>query len=91
VIPQRVDDAPAASDRHRRRDLGTVGGADRAGRREMLYPAVAIWLVVVNLRLCRAPLYRRLGNWGAPYAPDLLGLGEADARLGHLASATLGA
>jgi transposase len=43
-----------------------------------LDPAVAIRLVVVNLLVGRAPLYR-LGEWAAPFAPDLLGLADADA------------
>lgn len=47
-------------------------------RRLRLDPAVAIRLVVVNLLVGRAPLYG-LGEWAAPYAPDLLGLGAGDA------------
>ncbi len=46
-------------------------------RRFRLDPAVAIRLVVVNLLIGRAPLYG-LGEWAAPFAPTLLGLGEAD-------------
>jgi transposase len=47
-------------------------------RRFRLDPAVAIRLVVVNLLVGRAPLYG-LGEWAAPFAPGLLGLGDADA------------
>ena len=39
---------------------------------------MAIRLVVVNLLVGRAPLYG-LGEWAAPYAPALLGLGDGDA------------
>jgi hypothetical protein len=46
-------------------------------RRFRLDPAVAIRLVVVNLLVGRAPLYG-LGEWAAPFAPGLLGLGDAD-------------
>ena len=47
-------------------------------RRLRLDPAVAIRLVVVNLLVGRAPLYG-LGEWAAPYAPDLLGLDAGEA------------
>jgi hypothetical protein len=46
-------------------------------RRFRLDPAVAIRLVVINLLVGRAPLYG-LGEWAAPYAPGLLGLGDGD-------------
>jgi transposase len=49
-----------------------------ADRRSRLDPAVAIRLLVVNLLIGRAPLYG-LGEWAAPYAPGLLGLGGGDA------------
>jgi transposase len=47
-------------------------------RRYRLTPATVIRLVVVNLLIGRAPLYG-LGEWAAPYAPDLLGLAAGDA------------
>jgi len=50
----------------------------RPDRRFRLEPAVAIRLVVLNLLVGRAPLYG-LGEWAAPYAPALLGLGDGDA------------
>jgi Domain of unknown function (DUF4277) len=47
-------------------------------RRCRLAPASAIRLVVVNLLVGRTPLYG-LGEWAAPFAPRLLGLGHGDA------------
>jgi transposase len=46
-------------------------------RRFRLDPATAIRLVVINLLVGRAPLYG-LGEWAAPYAPELLGLPGGD-------------
>ncbi len=46
--------------------------------RVRLAPAVAVRLVVTNLLLGRAPLYG-LGEWVAPFAPALLGLGPGEA------------
>ena len=45
--------------------------------RVRLAPGLAIRLVVTNLLVGRAPLYA-LGEWAAPYAPHLLGLGAGD-------------
>jgi transposase len=46
-------------------------------RRFKLSPVSAIRLLVVNLLVGRAPLYG-LGQWAAPYAPNLLGLPGGD-------------
>jgi transposase len=46
-------------------------------RRFKLTPATVIRLLVINLLVERAPLYG-LGEWAAPYAPELLGLPGAD-------------
>lgn len=46
-------------------------------RRFKLSPVTAIRLLVVNLLVGRAPLYG-LGEWAAPYAPNLLGLPGGD-------------
>jgi len=46
-------------------------------RRFKLSPVSAIRLLVVNLLVGRAPLYG-LGEWAAPYAPNLLGLPGGD-------------
>src|SRR5665647_497671 len=40
-------------------------------------PGLAVRLVVTNLLVGRAPLYA-LGEWAAPYAPHLPGLGTGD-------------
>ena len=45
--------------------------------RVRLAPAVAVRLVVTNLLIGRAPLYA-LGEWAAPFAPHLLGLGPGE-------------
>jgi hypothetical protein len=45
--------------------------------RVRLAPATAVRLVVTNLLVGRQPLYA-LGEWAAPFAPDLLGLGPRD-------------
>jgi len=42
-----------------------------------LAPGVAVRLVVTNLLVGRQPLYA-LGEWAAPFAPDLLGLAEGE-------------
>ena len=43
-----------------------------------LAPGTAVWLVVTNLLLGRAPLYA-LGEWAAPFAPHLLRLATGEA------------
>ncbi len=45
--------------------------------RVRLDPGVAVRLVVTNLLLGRQPLYA-LGEWAAPFAPGLLGLGAGE-------------
>ena len=48
-----------------------------ADARCRLDPATAVRLLVANLLTGRAPLYA-LGEWAAPFAPQLLGLTEAE-------------
>jgi len=48
-----------------------------ADARVRLAPAIAVRLVVTNLLVGRQPLYA-LGEWAAPFAPQLLGLGPQD-------------
>ena len=61
---------PALLDKH----LPAVDGRVR------LAPATAVRLVVTNLLIGRQPLYA-LGEWAAPFAPQLLGLADDQAEV----------